>query len=364
MLVLPLPCLALHVYDPGDVVHALGHGRPVLLRAVVHVQQPGQREYVRARYAYRRQLGQLLVPRVRRDGCAERVESRADRVHPGPLARVGLDPSGPGHVLAVPGGRGARRGAPVVLGGGGGGGCGGGGARRGAGGGRCAAALVRGSRAAAAQLGGSFLVGHGHRVRWRSGPCRDRSALGQVQWLRFGRWRRRRRRLSAPLRQRQYPVHVPYVVEQPQAHVRRRLVAAPRPERWTRSHVHRQHGLGGCGRGRGRRVGSARLGRTPVPVIRVVVRRPSPLVRPPAVAVAVSAHRGRHVNARIFALVRGRRVRFPLDRGRGHHVRAARRRRSVVRVMFSGICKTIEKPTLQSHNIYCSDFTCVIMPHM
>lgn len=150
LLVLPLPRLALHVYDPGHLVHALGHGRPVLFRAVVHVQQPGQREYVRTRYAYGRQLGQLLVFRVRRDGGPERVESRADRVHPGPLAGVGLDPPGPGHVLAVPGGHGSggggRHGARRVHGGAAGTG------GDGIGGGRCtitaALQIVRSGRAA------------------------------------------------------------------------------------------------------------------------------------------------------------------------------------------------------------------------
>lgn len=326
LLVLLLPGLALHVYDPGDVVHALGHGRPVLLRAVVHVQQPGQREYVRARYANRRQFRELLVPRVRRDGGAERVESRADRVYPRPFAGVGLDPPGPGHVLAVPGGRGGGRGARVVPGSGTSGGTGDG---NGGGTGGRAAALVR-NRRTAAQLGG-LSVGRGRQVHRPSGRRCVRSPLGQVQRLRFGR----RRRFPAPLRQRQYPVHVPYVVEQPQTYVRRRLVAAPRPERRAGRHVHRQHGLGHRG-GRDRRVGPVRLGRAPVSVVRVVVR-PSPLVRPPVVPVAVVATTGhrrrrhrcrrhRHVHARVLALIRGRRVRFPLDRGPGHRVRAARRR--------------------------------------
>jgi len=93
------------VYDPGNVVHALGHGRTVLLRAVVHVQQSGQRQYVCAGDPDRRQFGQLLISGVRRYGGPERVKCRADGVHPRPFPSVGLDPSGPGHVFAVPGGR-------------------------------------------------------------------------------------------------------------------------------------------------------------------------------------------------------------------------------------------------------------------
>jgi len=62
LIVFSLSRLALHVYDSRDVVHALGHGRTVLFSTVVHVQQSGQRQYVSAGYADRRQFGQLLVP--------------------------------------------------------------------------------------------------------------------------------------------------------------------------------------------------------------------------------------------------------------------------------------------------------------
>lgn len=96
------------MYDSGHVVHALGHGRAVLLRAVVHVEESGQRQYVSTGDPDRRQFGQLLVSGVRRYGGPERVECRADGVHPRPFPSVGLDPPGPGHVFAVPGGRGSR----------------------------------------------------------------------------------------------------------------------------------------------------------------------------------------------------------------------------------------------------------------
>lgn len=97
--------LAFHVYDAGNVVHALVHGRSVLFGAVVHIQQPRHGQYVRARYPYRGQFGQLLIPRVRRYDRSERVESSANSVHARPFSGVGLYPPGSGHVFAVPSGR-------------------------------------------------------------------------------------------------------------------------------------------------------------------------------------------------------------------------------------------------------------------
>lgn len=82
LFVFPLPGLSLHVYDAGDIVHALLHGRSILFGAVVHVQQSGHGQNVCARYPYRGQFGQFLIPRVRRYGGSERFESRADRMHP------------------------------------------------------------------------------------------------------------------------------------------------------------------------------------------------------------------------------------------------------------------------------------------
>jgi len=312
------------VYDSRDVVHALGHGRAVLLGTVVHVQQSGQRQYVSAGDPDRRQFGQLLVPGVRRYGGPERVERRADGVHARPFAGVRLDPPGPRHVFAVPGrGRGGRRS-----------------------GGRFRDRAWerrrrrRRLRRRCGVFGGGRVQRRGGVVGWsRRGPMA--CSFCKVQGLRFRRRRRQRGLFAAALlRQRQYPVHITYVVEQPEAHVRRRLVAAaPRPERRTGMHVDRpQH----AGRGRGSISRPAGLGggRTPVPVVGVVQ---SFSFERPAAVVAIS-HR-RHVHAGVFTLVGGRRVRFPLDCHGGHHLCATRRRRRVVHVVFSRICETLKKET-------------------
>lgn len=54
MFVFSLFGLSLHVYDAGHIVHTLSHGWSVLFRAVVHVQQSGQGQYVSAGDPYRR----------------------------------------------------------------------------------------------------------------------------------------------------------------------------------------------------------------------------------------------------------------------------------------------------------------------
>lgn len=210
------------MYDSGDVVHALGHGRTVAFRAVVHVKQPGQRQYVSAGDSDRRKFGQLLVLGVRRYGGPERVECRADGVHPRPFPGVGLDPPGPGHVFAVPGrGRGGRRTGH-----------------------RGCFRDCTGERRRCRRYGvssGAHGI-RGDRVhRCSDGVDRSRRsmAFGQVQGLWFRRRRRQRALFAAALLcQRQYSVYIAYVVEQPEAHVRRRFVAtAPRPERRTGFHV-------------------------------------------------------------------------------------------------------------------------------
>lgn len=178
-----------------------------------------------------------------------------------------------------------------------------------------------------------------HRWRWRGIVWSHLHPFGQVQWLRFLRWRRwwRRRALftTAPLRQRQYPVHVAYVPEHSEAHLLRRLViaaATPRSERLTC--IHRPWYAGHL------RPAALYRGRTPVSVVRVVLR-----ALPAERAVAVAR---RYVYARVFALVGVRGVCFPLDRlQRGPHrhlVHTARWRRGVVRVMmFTRVCKMFEK---------------------
>jgi len=293
-----------------------------VLRAVVHVQQSGQRQYVSTGDPDRRQFGQLLISRVRRYGGSERVERRADGVHPRPLSGVGLDPPGPGHVFAVPGrGRGGR--------------CAGG-----RGGLRDRTARERRRRRRCRVSAGGIIGVYGGRVHGRVGgvhwsrPC-AMARFGQIQGLRFRRGRQRGLFAAALLRQRQYPVHVAYVVEQPEAHFRRRLlVAAPRPERGTGVYVDRPQHAGRGGVGRPAELG---CGWTPISVIGIV--QPFSFERRVTV-VAIS--RRRHVHAGIFALVGGRCMRFPFDCHGGHRLCAARRRRRVVCVMFSRVCKTLK----------------------